>query len=48
MKAVEPNADWLVRAEFIASPPLSVLWLIVALLWFFAILGTKRHYEHQQ
>ena len=37
--------DWLVRAKFIAPPQLSVVWLIVALFWFFAIIGAKRHYE---
>ena len=37
--------DWLVRAEFLAPPPLNLLWLLLALLWFLAIVGTKRWYE---
>ncbi|HUP90583.1 MAG TPA: hypothetical protein VM100_14640 [Longimicrobiales bacterium] len=37
--------DWLERADFLRRPPLSVLWLAIAVLWFIAIMVTKRHYE---
>ena len=40
--------DWLVRAEFIATPPLNVLWLAIALLWAVSLFGAKRYYERPQ
>src|SRR5688500_16788674 len=40
--------DWLVRAHFMSPPPLSVLWLAIAVLWFMSIMMTKRYYARQQ
>jgi hypothetical protein len=40
--------DWLERADFIGRPQLSVVWLLIAILWVIALIGTKRHYERPQ
>ena len=39
--------DWLTRAHFMAPPQLSVLWLMVAVLWWISLFGVKRYFERQ-
>ncbi len=37
--------DWAVRAEFMHRPPLSVLWVLFALLWLVSLFVCKRQFE---
>lgn len=37
--------DWLVRADWIQRPSLSVVWLGIAILWVVSLLICKRHFE---
>jgi hypothetical protein len=40
--------DWLSRARFIDWVPLNVIWIGVALLWVFAVIGVNRYYARAQ
>jgi hypothetical protein len=37
--------DWLTRAHFVAPPRLSILWLMIAILWWLSLAGVKRYFE---
>jgi len=39
--------DWLARGQFLEPPPLRVLWLGAAVLYFICILITKRYFERE-
>ncbi len=39
--------DWLTRANFIKQPSLSLLWLLIAMLWFISLMLSKRYFERQ-
>jgi hypothetical protein len=40
--------DWLVRAWFIETPDLMLIWPACLGLWLVALLGTKRYYERSR
>jgi hypothetical protein len=40
--------DWLVRAEFVSRPQLSVMWLLIAILWVVVLFAVKRFYERER
>jgi len=40
--------DWIQQARFIRSVDLTFLWSGCLLLWFLALIGTKRYYERER
>ena len=39
---------WLVRAEFLVPPDFFVVWLGLLVIWFLAIVLTKRRFERSE